>query len=302
MFEKYMSLKDIKSSIFPMTNVDDADFSGGGGTNGGADSTPAGESASQDVNLDTDKGAADDADKGVGSGDDDKADEPIVELDGVKFTAAEIEDALKIKNNQAEFTAKNQAEAERLNTLQRVIEETRQGLINQNVNTPASGQPSSDLSNVTAEQFRDNLLGDNPSEAIAQLVNFINQTVGTQTDKTAAESAFLSAHPEYLQTLQSSEYKAFIASNPMGRYLNDVNGFLTYKLSTKGTDLKAAETKGFDAGEKTAAANAKAKSNLKIFNGSGGATPPAKAQITPDTSHGDVLNAATNALIAGRAN
>lgn len=297
MFKKYMSLKDIKSSIFPMTNVDDADFNGGGGTNGGADSVPAGEPASQDVNLDTDN-----PDEGTPpAGDDDKKDEPIVELDGQKFTAADIQEALEIKKNQAEFTTKNQAEAERLNTLQRVIEETRQGLINQNVNTPAPGQPSKDLSNVTPEQFRDMLLGDNPGEAITQLVNFINQTVGSQTDKTAAESAFLSAHPDYLQTLQSPEYKSFIAANPMGRYLNDVNGFLTYKLSTKGNDVKAAETKGFNDGEKSAAANAKAKANIRILNGSGGTTPPAKAQITPDTPHGDVLNAATEALIARRA-
>lgn len=299
MFEKYMTLKDIKSSMFPME--DDIVPVEAGGTAGGADAKPAGGSVQDDVNLDDkDKGGEGD-DKGGGDDDKGKDEEPLVELDGEKFTEKQITDALNIMKNQSDFTAKNQAEAERLNTLARVIEETRQGLINRPVDTPATQTPNA-IPAMTAEQFRDGLMGDNPAEALTQMVNFINDAVASKTSESKAETAFMTAHPDYLQTINSPEFKTFKSSSPLAVHLNDLSVYYEYKASITGGKVTDAKKEGIKEGEKTAILNAKAKANLKILNGRGGVVIPSKAQITPDTPHGDVLNAATNFLLSKRAN
>lgn len=268
---------------------------------GGADANPGGGSTQDDTNLDADKPAEGTPPVETPP----EEDEAVVELDGEKFTASQIQEALKIQKNQSDFTSKNQAEAERLNTLARVIEEARQGITNQSVGTPGSGSQSLQDgagSIQTAEQFRDSLLGDNPQEAIAQLATYIKDTIGKHSNEKDAENAFTTAHPDFRQVVSSPEYKTFVAQNPLGRYLNDVNGYYEFKASTTGKALDDAKTNSFKDGEKTAQAHTRAKSNLKILNSGGGVSIPAKTQITSDTSHGDILNAATAFLSSKRAN
>lgn len=243
--------------------------------------------------VDTAAAAADTGDTGTGE------EEAIVEFGGEQFTASQLQEALKIQANQADFTTKNQEEAARLNTLASVIEEARQGLTNPNVSTPAAPQDTMSTFK-SAEDFQEALLGDNPGEAIAQLANFIEETISSKTSETKAEAAFNTAYPDYLQVINSPEYKAFKAQSPLGAHLNDVNGFYEFKVSQMGNVVKDAETTSFKAGEQNALKHAAAKGNLRLLNSGGGVTQPAKVQITPDTAHGDVLNMATAALTASR--
>ena len=259
----------------------------------GADAVPGGEAIADDVNLDASSTPDD-----TPPVETPPVDEAMVELDGEQYTAAQIQEALHISKNQSNFTAKNQAEAERLGMMAKVIEESRQGLINPNVNTPMAETSSI----KTAQDFQNALLSEDPSEAMALLANFIQDTVSTQTSENDAKSAFMTAHPDYPQVISSPEYKTFMAQNPMGQYLNDVTGFYEFKASTTGNAVEDAKTNGFKEGEKNAAANANAKANLRVLNSGGGVTPPAKPQITPSTSHGDVLNAATAFLNSQRQN
>lgn len=226
--------------------------------------------------------------------------EAIVELEGVKYTPSEIQEALEIKSNQAAFTTKNQEEAQRLNVLSGVIEEARLAL---------SGPRPANTSNVptpnganapTAEQFQQMLLSDNPGEAMAYLANFIQESVTTQTTEAQAKTAFETAHPDYNQVINSPEYRAYKAGSPLGAYMNDLNGFLSYKLSVSGDATKTAAAEAIKEGEKIAAANAKAKANLKIINSGGGTSPPAATKITPESSPGEIENAAVAAIVQGR--
>ena len=221
--------------------------------------------------------------------------EAVFQIGDEKFTATEVESALNMSKNQDSINTKNQEESARLNTLARVIEETRLGLSNQPVDTSVPANTK-----MTAEGFRDGLLGDNPSEAIAQMVNLINETVASKTGEVEAKNAFTTKYPDYNQVVNSSEYKTFISQDPMGQYLNDVNGFLSYKLSTTGNDVKIAETNGFKKGETQTMANIKAKGNLKVLNNDGGVSLPTKTQITSETPQGDVERGAVANLIAGR--
>lgn len=229
--------------------------------------------------------------------------EAIIEYDGEKFTSTQIQEALKVQQNQADFTTKNQNEAQRLNIMAKVIEEQRQGLTNQPVGTqPSQSSQGANPPQMTAEKLQELFLGDNPSEAMAYFDNLVQSKINENSTQHDAKTAFMTAHPDFLQTINSPEYKTYMAQSPLGNYLNDVNGFLTYKLSTTGNGLKDAETKGFKNGEETALAHAKAKSDLKILNSGGGVTLPSKTQITADTSSADVENAALASIIAGRAN
>lgn len=232
--------------------------------------------------------------------DESSEDQPLLEIDGEKLTAAQIQEALQVYRNQAEFTTKNQQEAERLNVMAKVIEETRLGLIGQNANTPTVSHENT--SAFSAEQFQEALLGDNPGEAMTQLANFIQQTVAKQTSEVEARNTFMKTHPDYNETINSPGYKAFIANSPLGPYLNDVTGYYEYKATVIGDAVKDAETNGFKEGEKKALSNARAKTNIKLLNSSGGVSQPARAQITPDTPHVDVLNAATQFLASKRQN
>lgn len=227
--------------------------------------------------------------------------EAMVELDGEKYTATQIQEALQISKNQSEFTTKNQEEAARLNTMAKMIEEVRQGPISQTVEAQPSSQ-NTILTQEDAVKFQEALLSENPSEAITQLVTFIQSTVSTQANEEKAENAFMTAHPDYLQVISSPEFKTFKAQSPLGNYLNDVNGYYEFKASTSGAALEAATAAGVKEGEKTANAHAAAKAGLTILNGGGGVQQPARTQITPDMSHGDVLNKATAFLAASRQN
>lgn len=232
--------------------------------------------------------------------------EAVVEFEGEKFTAAQIQEALETKKNQSDWITKNQQEAERLNILSRTIEEARRGLTNPSVGTQQSSQQVPQGNNAvtmkTAEEFRDSLLGDTPQDAVSQMQNYINSAVSKHTNETEAKNAFMTAHPDYLQTINSPEYKSFKSQSPLGNYLNDVNGYYEYKSSATGNNLKEAQTKGFSDGEKKALANQTAKANLKVLNSGGGVSIPSRASITPKTSHVDVLNAATQFLAGKRAN
>jgi len=225
--------------------------------------------------------------------------EPIVEFGGEQFTATQVQEALQLQRNNTDFVTKNQQEAARLNTLAKVLEEYRQGPINPPVEAP-SALPANLVSADDAVKFQNALLSDNPSEAIAQLVNFVKSTVSAQTSEQQAENAFMTAHPDYTSVVNSAEYATFKAQSPLGPYLNDVNGYYEFKASTAGTALAAAEAAGVRQGEQQANAHATAKARLTVLNGSNGVTPPARAPITPDTAHGDVLNAATAFLTQRR--
>lgn len=266
---------------------------------GGGDAKPGSGTIQDDVNLDDKKPAEGDV-KPEG---DPKPEEAVMELDGEKYTKAEVIEAFKTHKNQSDFTAKNQAEAERLNVLQGVLEKARQGLSNPSVSTPAGSQPPQEGAGIkSSEQFRDALLGDNPGEAMALLATFIQDTVGKQTSQNQAENAFVTAHPDFKKVIASPEFQTFKATSPLGQYLNDVNGYYEFKSSTTGKALTEAEAKGLKDGELKAQAHARAKGNLKIINGGGGVSIPAGKQITPTSSRGDIEKAAINFIMSKRAN
>lgn len=295
MFEKDMSLRQIKSYIFPMIDGEGNGAGGGGGIDADAHT---GLPVQIDANAEPEEGVAG-AEGPAGEADPGEGDDKnyILEIDGVKLTEEDLLSWKQAHENNADFTKRNQDRAAELNAIEKAIEEKRQGYMNPPASAPVTPQ-TPDKPNITADEFQDMMLND-PQKAMTFLGEYVaeqvNQTVGKVTSEAEAKSAFLGAYPDFMQTLDSAEFKAFQASNPLSQHVGEVNTYLMYKEHLAKQSIEEAGKNGFNDGEKKTIENLKAKGNIKVLGNSGARVLPNQKDFSK-MSPEDVALAATKFL------
>jgi len=294
----FKNLRSIKSYMFPMmADEADAGGSGGAGTVTGADSGDAGTVVTDSV----------DKDVPGGNGDQKPADtdpQYILEIgegaDARKLTQEDIFAALDAVDNKKSWETKLHERGEQLNIVEKMLEENRMKAINPDVNPQQiPGQAQTEKPAVTGQQLQDMIL-ERPDEAMSVIDNLIQSAVSTAVGnywtQSEAKNSFMSAHSDYDQTVNGSEFRDFMATNPLAPYLNSVNAFYEFKLHQANQLVENASKDGFNKGEKTTLDNLKAKGNIRVLAGGGAGMSAVQTQSTKDMSPAERASAAIQFL------
>lgn len=236
------------------------------------------------------------------------AEEPFsLQIGDDTYSEADILAAVDALKNKSRWEGELHARGEEINSLLKAVEHSRQAFQGQQPPTPPQA-PS-----MTGEQARDMLM-ENPegfmhmlSEAVNNAVNSgVQKHLGEYESRNLARDHFLGKYSDFNETVNSPDFRRFKSELPVDNegapIYNEANAYLAYQLDKARTMVENARKEGFLAGEQTAAKNLEAKTRIRMLRG-GGHTPPQGGPSGPDVknmSHGELLNAATAAILAKR--
>lgn len=239
-------------------------------------------------------------------------DEPFSLTYGDKtYTEDEIIEAIAARDEKATWEGKLHSRGEELNTLERALENQRLGIGGpqpaQTPGQPGEGQPGQPPE-FTVEDFKELILDGDP-RAMEKFNDFMDYSVNTRLNgyntQNVAKSYFSDNYSDAEQVMQSAGFREFSSKIPTDAngepIMGPTNAYFAYQLQEANQKVEAAEKAGFLKGEENAKANLVAKGNLRLLRAGGGVRPTTTTEPFKGTQ-AEMLNAATQALIAGRNN
>lgn len=242
---------------------------------------------------------------------------PLIELDGVQLTGAEILERFGKLQELEERAGRTKALENEKAELARKIEELQTAKPQVEATKPTDQEATQNWQDTIATDVDWKTIGMNLTEMIegeqggveaigpglrAMVIHVADQLFdkkfpmqyGQVKQQEKVVQTFDEQYPDFKEVVESKEYEKFKAANPL---FNQVEGYLAFQhsalkremesLKASGPkEIKAAEEKGKKAGESQTVKQLKAKGNIRLLTGGpGGARPQASRQSTMDLSN-----------------